>query len=92
MPKYHFEVRTPTQTLVTEGADLPDSTAARVEATKRIGDLLRIHAGEIWADQDWQMDVTDERGLILYAVVVSALMAPATVGTRRTGATSGEAS
>ena len=78
MPTYHFEVRTPTHVMVTEGIDLPDSTAARVEAAKRIGDLLRVHAGEIWVDQDWQMDVTDERGLILYVIAVCALMSPAT--------------
>lgn len=85
MPTYNFEVRTPTHALVTEGIDLPDSTAARVEAAKRIGDLLRRHAGEIWVDQDWQMDVTDERGLILYAILVSALMSPATAGGRKRG-------
>jgi hypothetical protein len=50
MPTYHFEVRTPTHVMVTEGIDLPDSTAARVEAAKRIGELLRVHAGEIWVD------------------------------------------
>jgi hypothetical protein len=29
------------------------------------------------------MDVTDERGLILYAIVVSALMSPATTASHK---------
>lgn len=80
MPFYHFEIRTPTHVLITEGAELPDSTAARVEAAKRIGKLLHDHAGQLWVDQDWQMDITDERGLILYAINIAALRSSATNG------------
>ena len=73
MPIFHFRVRTPTHVLITEGADLPDSTAARVEAAKRVGALLRDHAGQRWVDQDWEMDVTNETGLILYVIQISAV-------------------
>ena len=31
MPFYHFEVRTQTHVLITEGAELADNTAARAE-------------------------------------------------------------
>ena len=78
MPFYHFEVRTPSHVMITEGTELANSSAARVEAAKRIGELLHDHAGQIWVDQDWQMDVTDESGLILYVINVSAMRAPAT--------------
>lgn len=78
MPFYHFEVRTPTHVMVTEGAELADMTAARVEAAVRIGRLLHDHAGQIWIDQDWQIDVTDENGLILYMISVSAMRSAAT--------------
>ena len=80
MPFYHFEVRTPSHVMITEGADLADDRDARVEAAKRIGALLHDHAGQLWLDQDWQMDVTDERGLILYAIHVSAIRSAATHG------------
>lgn len=62
-------------------AELPNSTAARVEAAKRIGSLLHDHAGQLWADQDWQIDVTDRDGLILYVIQVSALKSATTNGT-----------
>jgi hypothetical protein len=75
---YNFEVRTETDVLLTEGAELPDSRAARVEAAKRIGDLLKDHAGQLWVDREWQMDVTDADGLILYVIHVSAMKTPAT--------------
>jgi hypothetical protein len=76
LPFYHFEVRTQTHVMLTEGADFPDNSAARVEAAKRIGELLHDHAGQLWADQDWQMDITDETGLILYVINISAVQSP----------------
>jgi hypothetical protein len=53
---------------------------ARIEAAKRIGKLLQDHAGKLWADEDWQMDVTNERGLILFVINVNALKSPAISG------------
>lgn len=79
MPFYNFEVRTPSHVMVTEGAELPDATAARVEAAKRIGILLTEHAGQIWVDQDWQIDFTDSSGLILWTIQVVALRSAATM-------------
>jgi hypothetical protein len=78
LPLYHFEVRTDTHVMLTEGVDLNGSTAARIEAAKRIGELLNEHAGEIWTDQAWQMDVTDAHGLILYVIHVAAMKTAAT--------------
>ena len=45
MSIYHFEVRTPTHVILTEGVEFASHTEARVEAAKRIGDLLNDHAG-----------------------------------------------
>ena len=44
--------------MVTKFMHLSNSDEARVEAAKRIGLLLHAHAGKLWADEDWQMDVT----------------------------------
>jgi hypothetical protein len=68
--------------MVTEFADLSNTDEARVEAAKRIGSLLQAHAGKLWADEDWQMDVTDERGLILFVINVSAMKSAATENTK----------
>ncbi len=81
MAFYNFEVRTPSHVMSTEGAELADTSAARVEAARRIGELLTNHAGQLWEDQDWQMDVTDDNGLILYVVHVTAMKTPATQNT-----------
>ena len=64
--RFHFQVRT-----------LSDTDDARIEAAKRIGLLLHAHAGKLWADEDWQMDVTDETGLILFVINVVAIKSPA---------------
>jgi hypothetical protein len=80
MPVFHFEVRTPTHVIVTEGVELPNHTSARVEAARRIGNLLTEHAGQLWVDQEWQMDITDAEGLILYIIQVGTSNTAATQG------------
>ena len=72
MPRYHIGLRSEThlsEHLVVERDDL---TALRVELAVFVGDLLRKHADQIWEDQDWRVDVTDDSGLILYAMEISA--------------------
>lgn len=63
--------------MVTDFEDLSNSDEARIEAAKRIGLLLHAHAANVWADEDWQMDVTDETGLVLFVITVAALRGPA---------------
>jgi hypothetical protein len=45
--------------------------------------LLDEHAHQLWVDEDWRMDVTDETGLILFTIQVSALDSAATMGRKR---------
>jgi hypothetical protein len=78
--RFHFQVRTGTHVFVTEAADFTNTDEARVEAARRIGKLLHDHAGKLWEDEDWQMDVTDERGLILFIINISAMKSAATSG------------
>jgi hypothetical protein len=79
--RFHFQVRTGTHVMVTEFADLSNSEDARVEAAKRIGLLLHAHAGKLWIDEDWQMDVTDATGLILFVITIIAARSAATSNT-----------
>ena len=69
--------------MVTDAAELSDSDEARVEAAKRIGLLLHAHAGKLWADEEWQMDVTDGTGLILFVISIAAMKSAATLGPHR---------
>lgn len=58
--------------------EFQDDAAARREAARRVGQLLQEHASRIWVDEDWQMDITNEVGLILYVIHVSATRTAAT--------------
>ncbi|MCX7318441.1 MAG: hypothetical protein NT113_02710, partial [Hyphomicrobiales bacterium] len=49
-------------------------TQMRLDAAKRIGGLLHEHAGKLLEDEDWQMDVTNETGLILFVINVTGIM------------------
>jgi len=80
VPNYHFQVRTDTHVMLSEVVDLPNAEQARIEASRRVGALLTEHAGKIWADQHWQMDVTDNVGLILFVLHLSAMRSPAASG------------
>jgi hypothetical protein len=77
--RIHFQVRTGTHVMLTEVADFSDTDEARVEAARRIGLLLHAHAGKLWVDEDWQMDVTDEHGLVLFVINISAMKSSATL-------------
>jgi hypothetical protein len=82
VPFFHFQVRTPSHVLLTEGAELKGFDEARIEAARRVGSLLHEHAGRIWTDEDWRMDVTDEKGLILFVLQVAASKSSATASVR----------
>lgn len=45
--------------------------------------LLNEHAHQIWVDEEWRMDVTDEKGLILFTIHVSTQESAASQGSRR---------
>jgi hypothetical protein len=48
-----------------------------------VGQMLADHAEQIWEDQDWRIDVTDDSGLILYVMEVSATNTAATLKLKR---------
>lgn len=83
MPKYHIELRTADQVWDTVDFDGADLEALRIQVAQFVGALLRDHAGKIWADKDWRVDVTDEAGMILYALNIFATDSAATMHARR---------
>jgi hypothetical protein len=74
---FNIELRTEKRVWETVAVESADHTALRIEVASFVGELLKEHAGQIWADEDWRIDVTDERGLILYVMHVSAIQAAA---------------
>lgn len=45
----------------------------RLDLAQFVGELLKDHAELIWVDKDWQVDVTDASGLILYVMHIRQL-------------------
>jgi hypothetical protein len=81
MPTYNINIRTESHIADTLQVDKESLTELRLELARFVGELLKDHAELIWADQDWQIDVTDRDGLILYVLQIIASETAATVGT-----------
>ena len=64
MPRYFFHVRDGRDIPDNVGTELPSLEAARVEAVRSSGEMLRDIKGstEFWSGDDWVMNVTDEAG------------------------------
>ena len=78
MPRYCFNVRKDSHTPSSVGVELDNVRAARLEAIRLMGDELRHKPDEFWTDQEWYIEVTDDRGLILFTMFSAALGSPAT--------------
>jgi hypothetical protein len=76
---YHIGLRSETHLNETLNVEHDDLTGLRVEVARFVGELLRDHAELVWEDQDWRVDVTDDRGLILYVMEIHASDTAATM-------------
>jgi hypothetical protein len=77
MPVYHFNMHDGQSYPDALGSECQDIEAARIEAVRRIGDLLREHAARFWTGDEWTMQVADEAGLTLFCLTFVAQDAPA---------------
>ncbi len=77
MPTFHFNVVDGVSIPDATGTELPDLYAARLEAVRYSGELLRDHADAFWIQHEWRIEVTDFAGLVLFAIHISAVEAPA---------------
>ena len=66
MPHYHFNVYDGIELLDRKGIELPDTNFARREAIRYAGTLLEDGAAKDSLGEEWRMEVTDHRGLILF--------------------------
>lgn len=77
MPRFHFHVHDGCSLLDTEGTELADPQAARLEAIRIAGDILKHDAHRIALGEDWRIEVTDETGLILFQMTFLVIESPA---------------
>ncbi|HEX2560808.1 DUF6894 family protein [Phenylobacterium sp.] len=76
MPQYFFHIGDSRAGLDPIGIDLEDHNAARIQAAQTLGDMLKDRAGEFWTEGEMRLTVTDDTGLILFVLDLSAIEAP----------------
>lgn len=59
-----------------DGTELPSLAAARSYALRYASDLLAEVGERFWTGEPWTMEVTDERGLLLFRLEFAAHNAP----------------
>ena len=77
MALYHFNVIDGFTIPDPVGVELPDLRQARIQATRLAGDLLRYSTDRFLNDREWRLEITDEYGLILMTLYLTAIDAPA---------------
>jgi hypothetical protein len=82
MPRYFFHTEDGDSYRDDDGLELPDITAAKIEAVRHMGELLRDRAVGFWDDHALKLVVTDQAGQVLFSLDLSAVEAPAIRATR----------
>lgn len=82
MPRFHFNVFDGVSLPDEDGMECPDWDAARVQAIAYAGEILKDTSQRLAIGEQWHMEVTDERGLVLFRLDFSVLEAP-TLSERR---------
>ena len=70
MPRYFFHTQSEFRQSDEAGTELPDMEAARVEAARLGGEILRDGAPDFWGTQPWTLTCTDEDGLIFFTLIL----------------------
>ena len=82
MPRFHFNVYDGVTLPDEDGTELPDWHHARAQALLFAGELLKDEAIHRQLADGWHIEVTDERGLILFRLDFTIVNAPAVVPLR----------
>ncbi len=68
MARYRIELRTPAGVQATRNVERHDLPALRQEAALFASEMLRARASQIWDDDDWSIEASDDAGLILFVL------------------------
>lgn len=83
MARYFFHIENGQSKLDDAGMELDDPHAARVEAVRMLGDILKSDPHHFWDHQSFKLIVTDENHLILFVLDLSGIVAPAVSAANR---------
>jgi hypothetical protein len=75
--RYFFNVSDGEARSFPQCIDLPSVQDARREATKMACAAISENSDTFWRTREWQLTVTDERGLNLFSLLILAADAPA---------------
>lgn len=76
LPRYFFHIHDGADLPDDEGTDLPNLDAARNDAVRLSGEMLRDSGGSFWNSGEWSVEVADEAGLTLFTLTFFATDAP----------------
>ena len=77
MPRYFFQFQDGKSDRDVEGTELAGVQEARLEAARLIGACLQDEPGAFWTEAEWQLNVSDERDLTLFTVLIWGFKTPA---------------
>ena len=77
MPRYFFHTADGAAHHDVEGTELADDGAARIEATRTLGQLIDLSPAEFWSAGSLSMRVTNEAGLTLFVLHLRGVISPA---------------
>lgn len=77
MPRFHFNIFDGHPTIDAQGTELESYEAARRQAIALAGTVLVEESREPQVGNDWRVEVTDEKGLILYRLDIGIAQSPA---------------
>jgi hypothetical protein len=78
MPTYFINLRTESHITGATEVNMATLTDLRIEVARFVGQVLKDHAEQVWADEEWKVEATDANGLILYSMYITAMKSAAT--------------
>ena len=76
MPRFYFNVYDGKSSLDEQGTELLNCEAARIQAIRLTGEILRDEADYIAQHEDWRIEVTDTTGLVLFWMAFTMIAPP----------------
>ena len=80
LPRFFFNVYDGISSPDDTGTELSDWRAARIEAIRLAGAIFTDEAKQIAFGEDWHIEVTDERRLVLFRLDLVSITSPAVGG------------
>jgi hypothetical protein len=77
VPQYFFNEFDGQYKVDDRGLELPTLEEARLEAVRYAGEAMRDQPELAWKGEEFRVEVTDEKELVLFTVIVVGIVAPA---------------